>query len=598
MENASGRAKSTLDSNANFSPAPSLLVELQPWFYVFLSNLADFLLRRPRASRASHSAAPFWTDVFVTQGLPWSRFIESLLYHCLAIQLLWASSLFLPRRPQITKRRPFEASSVIYFSATEYLPPLNTITRKGRATTGEPEYAKQAIISVPPESDNRTQTIVTPPDVRLSREMPIPNIVAWSASNLPVPIAATRRPVAQLQMPQLEVPVIAPAPEVRPASERHLSSLAPAVIAPAPRFEAHAARSLQAPTPAIIEPPPELEAASDRRGGDINIGRMQVIAPAPQLPIAEQRARVSRMQETFAGTAAGAVPPPPAIETTKTTPVSGRLIALGIHPAAIHAPIEMPAGNRRGTFAATPEGKPGAPGTPTVPANGIRDGSSDGGGSDAEGSDGHGNRGSGTNAVRDIPAGIFVGSGPPQGPATPTGESASAHSPQQPAVDRRLLAGLRVPPIGILQRSATVVDEVRATDLDKEVFGPRRFYSMTLNMPNLNSVGGSWVIRFAELNEEGGKGDLVAPVATQKVDPAYPAELMRENVQGTVTLYAIIHSDGHVGEVRVLRGIDQRLDDFACVALARWHFRPATKNGNAVDLEAVVTIPFRTGEGK
>jgi protein TonB len=82
-------------------------------------------------------------------------------------------------------------------------------------------------------------------------------------------------------------------------------------------------------------------------------------------------------------------------------------------------------------------------------------------------------------------------------------------------------------------------------------------------------------------------------VATQKVDPAYPLELMHHNVQGTVTLYAVIHSDGSVGDVRVLRGVDDRLDEYARAALSGWHFRPATKNGNAVDLKAVVVIPFR-----
>jgi outer membrane biosynthesis protein TonB len=47
-----------------------------------------------------------------------------------------------------------------------------------------------------------------------------------------------------------------------------------------------------------------------------------------------------------------------------------------------------------------------------------------------------------------------------------------------------------------------------------------------------------------------------------------------------------------VGEIRVLRGLDERLDENAKVALSRWQFRPAMKNGAAVDLEAVVQIPF------
>jgi protein TonB len=68
---------------------------------------------------------------------------------------------------------------------------------------------------------------------------------------------------------------------------------------------------------------------------------------------------------------------------------------------------------------------------------------------------------------------------------------------------------------------------------------------------------------------------------------------MRHNVHGTVTLYAVIASDGTVSNIRVLRGVDDRLDAYAVSALSRWKFRPAVKNGAAVPLEAVVMIPFR-----
>ena len=57
-------------------------------------------------------------------------------------------------------------------------------------------------------------------------------------------------------------------------------------------------------------------------------------------------------------------------------------------------------------------------------------------------------------------------------------------------------------------------------------------------------------------------------------------------------------ADGSVGEVRVLRGVDDRLDAYARAALTHWRFQPATKNGNAVDLEAVVAIPFRVSRTK
>ena len=140
----------------------------------------------------------------------------------------------------------------------------------------------------------------------------------------------------------------------------------------------------------------------------------------------------------------------------------------------------------------------------------------------------------------------------------------------------------------------------KLSEAERSVFGNRRFYSVTLNMPNLNSAGGSWVIRFAELNRDSSNHDpgaaapdLSQPMATRKVDPAYPIQLMRENVAGTVILYAVIHADGSVGNVRILRGVDYRLDRYASEAVAQWKFDPATKNGTPVDVEATFQIPFK-----
>jgi TonB family protein len=159
--------------------------------------------------------------------------------------------------------------------------------------------------------------------------------------------------------------------------------------------------------------------------------------------------------------------------------------------------------------------------------------------------------------------------------------------------DATLMASVTPPRVTSVPRRSSEMTGSPAEELARKVFGDRKFYSMTLNMPNLNSAGGSWVIRFAELKVSEDQGELVAPVATQKVDPAYPIELMRQNVQGTVMLYAVIRGDGTVSDVRVLRGVDERLDRYAATALSRWHFLPATKNGDAVTLEAVVMIPFR-----
>jgi len=106
--------------------------------------------------------------------------------------------------------------------------------------------------------------------------------------------------------------------------------------------------------------------------------------------------------------------------------------------------------------------------------------------------------------------------------------------------------------------------------------------------------GGSWVIRFAEFKQDAGSlSDISQPVATRKVDPGYPTQLIRQNVAGTIVLYAVIHADGTVGNVRVLNGVDNRLDKFASDAVSQWKFQPATRNGSPIEVEATFQIPFR-----
>ena len=140
----------------------------------------------------------------------------------------------------------------------------------------------------------------------------------------------------------------------------------------------------------------------------------------------------------------------------------------------------------------------------------------------------------------------------------------------------------------------------------------KKVYTLYINMPNLTSGAGSWILRFVELEDRqpaghtsagrpGGPGrssagseeiDLAAPVALRKVDPGYVAGAIRDKVEGLVVLHAVIRKDGRVERIEVMRSLDPRLDERAVQALQRWEFQPATRNGTPVDLEAVVQIPF------
>lgn len=549
---------------------PVFLVRLEPWPRVFFRNFTNLFTRNTQETSLPSALGVFWPDVFVREHVPWNKFLQSLICHSVAVIALSAIPRVLPRRVPLGESPAFNRADVIYYSPSEYLPALSTggSDPQRRPQKADPEYARQAIISVPREPDNQRQTIVTPPPVRLDREVALPNMVAWSQVQPTVPLEATADN-SNRHAPMVAVPVVSPAPQLTGTASRQLSALQRSIVAPPPETNlAILSRVLQGPQATVIEPSPNVEVSSVRVG-KMNMGHFEVVSPAPALPVAEQR-RIGPMVPGSSVATTAVVGPAPSLSGAASGG-NARLIALGIHPAALAQSVEVPGGSRRGTFAATPSGRKGGSGNPGSTIN---------------------NQGSeGTDAVKNsggLPAGLLVEQGPTRA-SKPGGQAAASDT-----LDPSLSAKLRPPTAADTRnRPAAKISDAKVTDVDRQIFGARKFYSMTLNMPNLNSAGGSWVIRFAELKENETKGDLSAPVATQKVDPPYPTELMRHNVQGTVTLGAVIRSDGSVGNVRVLRGVDDRLDEYACKALLQWHFLPALKNGSAVDLEAVVIIPFR-----
>ena len=580
-----------------------LLVELEPWPRAFLDHLRGVFPAQDPPLDLDSAPGAFWPDVFVERGLPWRRFLESGAYHILALALLLGMTRFFAVQPRVMPRSTFQRAQVIYYPPSEYLPQLDT-RRSNRGTEGkaEPEYSRQPVISVPREADNRVQTLVTPAAIRLKRNLALPNIVSWS-EKLRLPMApAPAMPQSSLarSVQRLDNAVVAPPPDAaRVSHSRDIPTMDTSIVAPPPDLRSLSRKeSPTGPPPAIIEPPPGEVAASIRQFGEINIGHRAVIAPSPQLPLAEQRTTSGRATGTAALTRVTpqVVPPPPSLPASGSSNGGGRMIALNLRPP-IGAPADLPEGNRRGSFAATPRGYSGGSGNPGASSENIStgmDGRGNGSGKES------GTKPDGTSS--DPPSGLYVGQ--PDQPKTSSiaaapGNSVARNSFPSNSVNPKLIGS--VPPSRLSTGSVHPLHpdgESKLSPAEREIFGERKFYSLTLNMPNLNSAGGSWVIRFAALKQDANAGELSAPAATRKVDPAYPIELMRQNVAGTVTLYAVIHADGKIGSVRVLRGIDDRLDQYASAALAQWQFQPATRNGDPVDVEAVFRIPFRPARVK
>jgi TonB family protein len=306
---------------------------------------------------------------------------------------------------------------------------------------------------------------------------------------------------------------------------------------------------------------------TEQRPAEISLAVRQ---KAPERPKVELNTgstpRVAQRAQT------GDAGPAPDVGATQLSAVNGSpatLIALSATPAPPAAPLVVPQGNLAARVSISPEGKSaGAPGETSV-------------------------AGKGNNSV-----GVSISDGNPRGSS---GVSGLGGTPKISAPAPRLLvtrpepnAGNDDPP----ERTGPPnFMALPAGAKPEQIFASRRVYTLHVNMPNLNSATGSWILNFSELRSNLDaprviSGDLSGPVALKKIDPKYPPTLISEHVEGEVILYAILRGDGSVDSIQLVRGLDEQLDANAMNALSQWKFRPASKQGSPVDLEAIVHIPF------
>ena len=83
------------------------------------------------------------------------------------------------------------------------------------------------------------------------------------------------------------------------------------------------------------------------------------------------------------------------------------------------------------------------------------------------------------------------------------------------------------------------------------------------------------------------------PAVTHRVEPEYTKEASDAKLQGTVILATVVGIDGLPSEIKVVKGIGKGLDEKAVECLRKWHFKPATRDGEPVRVNATVEINFR-----
>jgi TonB family protein len=549
------------------------VLEPEPWLRIFARNIGDLFRKAPPPVWVSSAPGEYWPDALVHRPVAWKAARQSFLGHALVIAAIYALNLAWLNQPQVLPQTP-PNQAVVHYEVSEYLPPVNAQKakpeppRRARPQKADPEFAPQEIVVTNESHISTRQTIVQPSTFIVKQDTPLPNLVASTAvPNAPVAmnhpmqvlpvnvpqIAEPAQPVARsrlrpLMFPPAAQPEVA-APAGSAASHRAMPSLpleSAIVVPPSPEVTARKPDALQLPAqspPQVAAPAPETATSHTLQSIPLPMAAPQVAPPAP----AAASRNLGQLGLPMQGSVAVPPAPPVANGNARQEKALGQLLVLNAQPVAPNGPLVVPEGNRPGEFAASPSGHAGANARPEVAQHDSS------------------NTGS--------PSNIYVSAPPAKVPTNTVVASASAPVPPRPLTPDKT--------------------EPPHDSVDTRVFGTRRHYSMRLSMPNLTSSTGSWSIRFAELNATHGGADLSAPEAITKVDPAYPQDLMHDRVEGTVILYAVIHADGSVGDVKVLEGFDDRLNENARKALEQWRFRPGTKDGLPVDIEAVVRVPFK-----
>jgi TonB family protein len=530
-------------------PRLDLGAEREPWWRAFGTSLRDCVSGPSPSKDAQPSAEDLRVD-WIDGKVPGRAFAASCVWH---VAFIWV--LLLPIWGFLHSPAPTLAPvqiEVTYYTPPEDLPQISlpaparkpaaaprkiTQPDKPPAPPAPDAYnPRQTILSVPVHVTHPRQTLIQPdaPPMPPKVVPQLPNIVQWTAADPP--------------KPRLEISPTTSAPKIR---QREIRDTAAPQIAD------------KNSEPLAIIPAP------------IANPQLQVPVSAASAPVAQQH----RKQD---------VAPAPEIAAGPDDGNLRRLIALSATPAPPAPTVSVPQGNLAARISMSPEGKKsvgtGASGGSPAAAGAGAHGA---GSATATATLGAGSAGKGepTGGSGSLPAAVSVSGG----------ERRAAPEAAYP-LHRRLILTPTAPAEPASQPSR---GPMNVAGMDPEmILSGKEVYTLNVNLPNLTSVSGSWILNFAQLDEDNRpgfrpKGRLAAPQPYEKVDPKYPSDAINQHIDGEVILYAIIRKDGSVDSIQVVHGIDPQLDHNAIEALSRWKFRPASREGVPVDIEAVVHIPFR-----
>ena len=526
---------------------PKLEIAWDSFHQNFFSGVAIFF--KPAKISKELPSGNIFKDCYIRRRIPRLAMLGAIVFHALVFLLPWqlipAAGSINPelQNTEVTWSGPINDFPLLEMQKQKAKPrPKGENNKPLPAEGADAFHPRQRIYTDPSKPNHPRQTLINPAaPADAPKFLPeMPNIVRLENTSAPA-------------RPHMEI------------SEKTLAKLRPRAVA----------------KPAASTALPTLDVPNtEQRTAEISLAAQQNGPAKPKLEInAASAPRIAERKETGENTPAPDVPPVAANNSN----AASTFIALSATPGPV-APVAVPQGNLAARVAISPEGKvPGVPGgTPNAAPGGM-------GGAE---SGSNGAAGAGKNSI-----GVSISGGNPKPNTTVSG-----------------LGGGRL----ILPKNSSTAAMIKRSDANsvhedfersgppnfaalppgsdpEKIFSSKRVYTMNVNMPNLNSATGSWIIHFSELHfgdPAHASAELNAPLPIRKVDPKYPPDMILEHVEGQIVLYGVIRKTGKVDSIQVVRSLDPQLDANSVSAFAEWKFQPASKDGEPVDLEAIVYIPF------
>jgi TonB family protein len=111
--------------------------------------------------------------------------------------------------------------------------------------------------------------------------------------------------------------------------------------------------------------------------------------------------------------------------------------------------------------------------------------------------------------------------------------------------------------------------------------------------PDVGKTGGNALSHDAS---NGPGSEITAPVVLFQPLPTYTEAARNARIEGIVVIQVVVRKDGTVDSFKIIKGLGYGLDESAINTVGSgWRFKPGTRNGEPVDVQANIEVSFRLG---